>query len=79
VSSKINKIEVKDFFEVQWIKDSLQFEFCSPPVSSLGVVSDLVASFHPCPLWDRSVLFHLFSQMQLDFEGFVRPHDSDLF
>lgn len=41
-------------------------------MSSLGVVVNGVASSHSDPLWDRSVLVGLFSELLLNLERFLR-------
>ena len=46
----------------------LQLELGPPPVTPLGVVADGVASPHPEPLGDRSVLLQLLGQLALDAE-----------
>ena len=57
-----------------FIVDSLQTQLRSPPVSSLGVVPDFVASFHPNPLRNRTILLLFLSQESLDSESLVRRH-----
>lgn len=52
----------------------LQAQLGPSPVSPLGVVPDLVASFHPYPLWDRSVLLLLFGEKAFNPEGLMRRH-----
>ena len=49
-------------------------EFCSSPVTSLGVVTDGVASAKTDPLGKRTVLFHLLGKNALDSEGLVGTH-----
>ena len=49
-------------------------EFCSSPVTSLGVVTDGVASAKTDPLGKRTVLFHLLGENALDSEGLVCTH-----
>lgn len=51
-----------------------QSQLRSPPVSSLGVVPDLVTSFHPNPLRNRTVLLLFLGQESLDSESLVRRH-----
>lgn len=55
-------------------KEKSELELGPPPVASLGVVSDRVASSHPHPLGDRPVLFLLLRQHFLDLESLVRSH-----
>lgn len=55
--------------------DLSQSQLRSPPVSSLGVVPDLVTSFHPNPLRNRTVLLLFLGQESLDSESLVRRHD----
>ena len=43
-------------------------------MSSLGVVLDFVASFHPNPLRNRTILLLFLSQESLDSESLVRRH-----
>ena len=43
-------------------------------MSSLGVVPDFVASFHPNPLRNRTILLLFLSQESLDSESLVRRH-----
>lgn len=47
-------------------------------MSSLGVVPDLVASFHADPLRDRSVLLLLLSEEPFDLERLVGGHGENL-
>jgi hypothetical protein len=46
----------------------LQAELGSSPVSSLGVVSDGIASSHSDPLRDRAILLNLLSENALELE-----------
>ena len=54
--------------------ESLQTQLRSPPVSSLRVVPDFVASFHPDPLRNRAILLLFLGQESLDSESLVRRH-----
>lgn len=49
----------------------LQFELGTAPMTSLGIVSDLISRLHSDPLWDRSILSLLLSKNSLDLEGLV--------
>jgi hypothetical protein len=49
----------------------LEVELRASPVTSLGIVSDLVASPHAYPLWDGTVLLLLLSKLLLNLEGLV--------
>lgn len=60
---------------VEQNQQRLQLELSSSPMTPLGVISDRVASPHPNPLWDGTILFHLFSKLLLDFERLLRRHD----
>lgn len=52
----------------------LQAKLGPSPVSSLGVIPDLIASFHSDPLWDWSILFLLLGKKPLNSEGLVGRH-----
>jgi len=52
----------------------LKLELSSPPVTSLGVVTNRVACSHPDPLRNRPVLFLLLRQHLFNFQSFVRSH-----
>merc|ERR1711953_1004762 len=41
---------------------------CPSPVSPLRVIPDGIASSHSNPLWNRTILFQLFSQLGLNTE-----------
>ena len=49
-------------------------EFCSSPVTSLGVVADGVISAKTDPLRERTVLPHLLGEDTLNSEGLVCAH-----
>ena len=49
----------------------LQSKFCSSPMTSFCVVSDLVPCPHSDPLWDWSVHIHFVCKLTLDNECFV--------
>lgn len=49
----------------------LQLELGTAPMTSLGVVSDLIAGLHSDPLWNGSVLSLLLRENSLDLEGFM--------
>lgn len=53
---------------------SLQAQLSSSPVSSLGVVSDLVVSSQPDPLGERSVLLRSLGELLLDLKSLVGRH-----
>ena len=44
---------------------NLQTELGSTPVTTLGIVADLVVKLHPGPLGDRTILLHLLGKDQL--------------
>ena len=52
----------------------LKLELGSPQVTPLGIIPDGIASLHPNPLENGTVLFHLLSQTGLDFQAFVGRH-----
>jgi hypothetical protein len=54
------------------VNNNLQLQLGASPVTSLGIVSDLVASTHSNPLWDWSILLKLLCKLLLDSECFVR-------
>ena len=54
-----------------WRRDSLELELGPPPVTALGVVANCVASSHPNPLRNGTILFHLFGELRLDTESLV--------
>ena len=53
---------------------NLEAELGSTPVTTLGVVADLVVQLHPGPLRDGTVLFHLLGQFQLNTKCLVGSH-----
>jgi hypothetical protein len=53
---------------------SIDFQFCSSPMSSLGVVSDVVIGFVSEPIWQGSVLSLLLGKTLLHQQGFVGSH-----
>ena len=60
----------------KFIKQDLDTKFCSTPLTTFGIVSDCVTCTKADPLWDWSVLAHLFAQLLFGAEGFVgRPVD----
>ena len=62
-----------------WRRDSLELELGPPPVTALGVVADCVASSHPNPLWNWTILLHLLGELCLDTEGLVSRHFENVF
>lgn len=58
-------------------RSSSQTQLGSPPVSPLGVVPDLITSFHSNPLENWTILFLFLGQESLDAEGFVRSHGEE--
>ena len=46
-------------------------------MSSLGVVPDFIASFHPNPLRNGTILLLFLGQESLDPESLVRRHSED--
>merc|ERR1719167_458162 len=52
----------------------LQLQLCSSPVSPLGIVADLIVVLHPYPLWNGTILFHLFRQFSFDSKRFKSRH-----
>jgi len=54
--------------------DALQTQLGPPPVSPLGVVPDLITSFHPNPLGNGTILLLFLGQESLDSESLVRRH-----
>jgi len=59
---------------MSFIIQALHLELGAPPVAPLGIISDCVASFHPDPLRDWSVLLHFTSKLGLRAERLVGPH-----
>ena len=57
--------------------ESIDFEFGSSPVSSFGVVPDLVIAFVSEPVGQGSVLPLFLSEPLLHEEGFVSSHFMD--
>jgi hypothetical protein len=55
---------------------SIDFQFCSSPVSSLGVVSDFVIGFISEPVGEWSVLSLLLGKTLLHQQGFMGTHRS---
>jgi hypothetical protein len=53
------------------LKAGLQLQLCASPVTSFGVISDLVASTHSDPLWDWAILLQLLRQFLFDSECLV--------
>jgi len=53
---------------------SIYFKFGSSPVSSLGVVSNVVIGFISEPVWKWSVLSLLLSETLFHQQGFVGTH-----
>ena len=53
---------------------SIDFEFGSSPVSSFGVIPDLVIGFISEPVGKRSVLSLLLRKALLHLQGFVSSH-----
>jgi hypothetical protein len=55
-------------------RSALDAEFGSSPVSSLGVVSDVVVGLESVPVWQRSVLLSCSSCLLLDSQRLDRTH-----
>ncbi len=53
---------------------NLKAELGSTPVTTLGIVADLVVELHPGPLRDGTVLFHLLGQFQLNTKRLMGSH-----
>lgn len=56
---------------------NLQLQLSASPVTSLGVVSDLVASTHSNPLRNWTILLELLCKLLFDSECLVRRHCSE--
>jgi hypothetical protein len=54
--------------------NTLQLQLGTSPVTSLGVVSDLVAGAHSDPLRDGTILLQLLGELKLDSECLVWRH-----
>jgi hypothetical protein len=57
--------------ELELANEDLQLQLGAAPVTSLGVVSDLISSTHSDPLWDGAILLQLLRQLLLNSECFV--------
>jgi len=68
------KTRIVDVLEFVWEWNKLKSELGSFPVSSFGIVPDLVIGLEPKPLWQRSVLLSGFRQHLLDFKALVWGH-----
>jgi hypothetical protein len=59
--------------------DSLELELCPSPVTALGAVADCVASSHPNPLGNGTILLHLLGELCLDTESLVSRNFENVF
>lgn len=66
-------MELREFVLIA--KTHLQLQLCTSPVTSLGIVSDLVVGTHSDPLRNWTILLKLLCKLLLDSECFVRWHD----
>lgn len=60
--------------EFHKVAGRLQLQLGAAPVTSLGVVSDLVARAHSDPLGDGTILLKLLGKLELDSQCLVRWH-----
>lgn len=55
----------------------LQLQLGASPMTSLGIVTNLVASAHSNPLWNWSILLELLRKLLFNPECLVRRHCSE--